>query len=82
MYYGNFFVGKLLEAKHLGKGTFTDVGTTYKAVRRDCLKRLLPHLHPEVNLEFNVYIVKPSDVFTLKNQMLNALPLPTQSWVM
>ena len=28
MYYGNFFVGKLLEAKHLGRGTFTDVGTT------------------------------------------------------
>ena len=26
MYYGNFFVGKLLELKHLGHGTFTDVG--------------------------------------------------------
>ena len=30
MYYGNLFAGKLLEVKHLGKGTFTDVGTTYK----------------------------------------------------
>ena len=28
MYYGNFFVAKLLEIKHLGRGTFTDVGTT------------------------------------------------------
>ena len=26
MYYGNLFVGKLLEAKHLGKCTITDVG--------------------------------------------------------
>jgi hypothetical protein len=57
MYYGNFFVGKLLEAKHLGKGTFTDVGTTYKALRRDALERLLPHLHPEVNLEFNAHFL-------------------------
>lgn len=57
MYYGNFFVGKLLEAKHLGKGTFTDVGTTYKAVRRDCLRRLLPHLLPQVNLEFNAHFL-------------------------
>jgi hypothetical protein len=37
MYYGNFFVGKLLEAKHLGRGTFTDVGTTYKVIRRDAV---------------------------------------------
>ena len=35
MYYGNFFVGKLLEFKHLGRGTFTDVGTTYKLARRE-----------------------------------------------
>ncbi len=32
MYYGNFFVGKLLEAKHLGQGTFTDVGHDLQAV--------------------------------------------------
>jgi glycosyltransferase involved in cell wall biosynthesis len=53
MYYGNFFVGKLLELKHLGRGTFTDVGTTYKLVRRRSLERLLPTLKPEINLEFN-----------------------------
>ena len=57
MYYGNFFVGKLLEAKHLGKGTFTDVGTTYKAMRRESLERLLPVLRPEVNLEFNAHFL-------------------------
>jgi Glycosyl transferase family 2 len=57
MYYGNFFVGKLLEAKHLGKGTFTDVGTTYKIVRRDALRRLLPMLSPSVNLEFNAHLL-------------------------
>ena len=37
MYYGNFFVGKLLEAKHVGRGTFTDVGTTYKLCRNCAL---------------------------------------------
>lgn len=57
MYYGNFFVGKLLEAKHLGKGTFTDVGTTYKLVRQDALQRLLPLLSPSVNLEFNAHFL-------------------------
>jgi len=57
MYYGNFFVGKLLELKHLGRGTFTDVGTTYKLVRRDSLKRLMPLLNPAVNLEFNAHFL-------------------------
>jgi Glycosyl transferase family 2 len=57
MYYGNFFVGKLLELKHFGKGTFTDVGTTYKLMRRDALARLLPHLDPRVNLEFNAHFM-------------------------
>jgi hypothetical protein len=57
MYYGNFFVGKLLEAKHFGKGTFTDVGTTYKICRRETLQRLLPTLNPQVNLEFNAYFL-------------------------
>lgn len=57
MYYGNFFVGKLLELKHLGKGTFTDVGTTYKLIRRDALMRLLPHLDRRVNLEFNAHFM-------------------------
>ena len=57
MYYGNFFVGKLLELKHFGKGTFTDVGTTYKLVQRDALARLLPHLDRRINLEFNAHFM-------------------------
>ena len=57
MYYGNFLVGKLLEVKHLGRGTFTDVGTTYKLVRRRSLERLLPKLDPGINLEFNAHFL-------------------------
>jgi uncharacterized protein with PIN domain len=57
MYYGNFFVGKLLEAKHLGTGTFTDVGTTYKLCRNTVLRELLPRLNAAVNLEFNAHFL-------------------------
>jgi hypothetical protein len=57
MYYGNFFVGKLLELKHFGKGTFTDVGTTYKLLHRDSLERLMRVLDPSVNLEFNAHFL-------------------------
>ena len=57
MYYGNFFVGKLLEAKHLGAGTFTDIGTTYKLCRRGALSVLLPRLNPTINLEFNAHLL-------------------------
>ena len=57
MYYGNFLVGKLLEVKHLGRGTFTDVGTTYKLCRNSELVRLLPLLDPRVNLEFNAHFL-------------------------
>lgn len=57
MYYGNFAVGKLLEAKHIGKGTFTDVGTTYKLCRNEALRRLLPLLNSDVNLEFNAHFL-------------------------
>lgn len=57
MYYGNFFVGKLLEAKHLGKGTFTDVGTTYKLCRNSALRALLPFLRPSIDLEFNAHFL-------------------------
>ncbi len=57
MYYGNFFVGKLLEIKHIGNGTFTDVGTTYKLIRRDILSQLLPQLDPSINLEFNAHFL-------------------------
>lgn len=57
MYYGNLFVGKLLEAKHLGRSTITDVGTTYKACHREALGRLLTQLDPTVNLEFNAHFL-------------------------
>lgn len=57
MYYGNVFVGKLLEFKHLGRGTITDVGTTYKLCRREALLTLLPKLNPGVNLEFNAHFL-------------------------
>lgn len=57
MYYGNFFVGKLLEAKHVGRSTITDVGTTYKLCRRSALERLLPTLDPAVNFEFNAHFL-------------------------
>lgn len=57
MYYGNFFAGKLLEAKHVGQGTFTDLGTTYKLCRNSILDRLLPVLNANINLEFNAYFL-------------------------
>jgi hypothetical protein len=57
MFYGNLFVGKLLEAKHLGRSTITDVGTTYKICRREALARIMPHLDPSVNLEFNAHFL-------------------------
>ena len=57
MYYGNLFVGKILEAKHVGRSTITDVGTTFKLCRRDALIRLMPHLNPAINLEFNAHFL-------------------------
>jgi hypothetical protein len=57
MFYGNLFVAKLLEAKHLGRSTLTDVGSTYKLIRRRALERLLPHVNPAVNLEFNAHFM-------------------------
>lgn len=57
MFYGNFFVAKLLEIKHLGNATFTDVGTTYKLCRNSSLKDLLPKLDNQINLEFNPYFL-------------------------
>ena len=57
MYYGNLFVGKLLEAKHIGQSTITDVGTTYKLCRREALTALMPSLDPTINLEFNAHFL-------------------------
>jgi len=47
----------MLELKHLGRGTFTDVGTTYKVVRRKSLERLMPMVNPNINLEFNAHFL-------------------------
>ncbi len=66
IYYGNFFVGKLLELKHIGKTTLSDVGTTYKLCRNDSLKKLLPHLDPRINLEFNPYLLDTALEMDLK----------------
>lgn len=60
MFYGNLFVGKLLEVKHLGNATFTDVGTTYKVLRSKKLAEILPKLDARVNLEFNPYFLDTS----------------------
>ena len=57
MFYGNLFVAKLLEAKHLGRSTLTDVGSTYKLCRRESLVALLPELNPAINLEFNAHFL-------------------------
>lgn len=57
IYYGNFFVGKLLEIKHIGRGTFTDVGTTYKLCSRSALQAIKPFLNPRINLEFNAHFL-------------------------
>ena len=57
MFYGNFFAGKLLELRHIGRGTFTDLGTTYKLCRNSALERLLPLMNPGINLEFNAHFL-------------------------
>jgi hypothetical protein len=57
MFYGNFAVAKLLEFKHLGKGTISDVGTTYKICRSDFLRHRLGMFDPSVNLEFNAHFL-------------------------
>jgi hypothetical protein len=57
MHYGNLFAGKVLELKHLGMVSLTDVGTTYKLCRNAPLRELLTQLDPAVNLEFNAYFL-------------------------
>jgi glycosyltransferase involved in cell wall biosynthesis len=60
IYFGNFFVGKLLELKHLGKGTFTDVGTTYKLCKSEYLRNNLEKYNPSINHEFNAHFLDKS----------------------
>jgi hypothetical protein len=57
MHYGNLFAGKVLELKHLGMVSLTDVGTTYKLCRNATLRELMPRLDPQINLEFNAYFL-------------------------
>ncbi|HUA64731.1 MAG TPA: glycosyltransferase family 2 protein [Alphaproteobacteria bacterium] len=57
MHYGNLFAGKVLELKHLGRVSLTDVGTTYKMCRNSALCKLMDRLDPRVNLEFNAYFL-------------------------
>jgi hypothetical protein len=57
MHYGNLFAGKVLELKHLGMVSLTDVGTTYKVCRNDALRELMKKLDPAINLEFNAYFL-------------------------
>ena len=57
MHYGNLFAGKVLELKHLGMVSLTDVGTTYKLCRNSTLRALLGVLDPRINLEFNAYLL-------------------------
>jgi hypothetical protein len=57
MHYGNLFAGKMLEMKHLGTVSLTDVGTTYKLCRNTALRKLMPRLDPRINLEFNAYFL-------------------------
>jgi glycosyltransferase involved in cell wall biosynthesis len=57
MYFGNFFVAKILELKHLGRGTITDVGTTYKICKSDFLRDNLKYFNRNVNLEFNAHFL-------------------------
>jgi glycosyltransferase involved in cell wall biosynthesis len=57
MHYGNLFAGKMLELKHLGQVSLTDVGTTYKMCRNSALKKLMNRLNPRINLEFNAYFL-------------------------
>ena len=57
MYWGNFVGGKLLELKHLGRGTVTDLGTTYKLCRTEFIRDHIDRFNPNVNLEFNAHFL-------------------------
>lgn len=58
IHYGNFAVAKLLEMKMLGDVTLSDVGTTYKMIRRKTLLDILPKLNDNINLEFNAHFIE------------------------
>ena len=60
MFWGNFFAAKLLEAKHLGRVTLSDLGTTFKLIRSATLREHLDNYDPKVNLEFNAHFLDVS----------------------
>jgi glycosyltransferase involved in cell wall biosynthesis len=60
IYWGNYLAAKLLEFKHLGKATLSDLGTTYKLLRSDFLRENLSLYNPSVNLEFNAHFLDVS----------------------
>ena len=57
MYWGNFFAAKILESKHLGLTTLSDLGTTFKLIRSDNLRSSLKYFDPRINLEFNAHFL-------------------------
>lgn len=58
MHYGNFAVAKLLELKYAGETTLSDVGSTYRLIRRSSLERLIHNLNPKINHEFNPHLLE------------------------
>ncbi len=75
MHYGNLIAGKLLDVKYPGLATITDLGTTYKAMRRSTLRILLLELNPQVNLEFNAHLLD-----TALGLGLRIVEVPTTFW--
>lgn len=57
IYIGNFAVAKLLQLKHLGLGTITDVGTTYKLCNSETIRRNIEIFNPEINHQFNAHFL-------------------------
>jgi len=42
--WGNKFIARMLQIRHWGKVRLSDVGCTYRAIRKDSLERILPKL--------------------------------------
>ena len=57
IYIGNFAVAKLLQLKHLGLGTITDVGTTYKLCDSKTIRNYIHIFNPEINHQFNAHFL-------------------------
>ncbi|VVC03273.1 Glycosyltransferase AglJ [Candidatus Burarchaeum australiense] len=43
--WGNKFIARMLQMRYWGRVRLSDVGCTYRAIRRDALERLMPKLH-------------------------------------